>query len=39
MMRALPLLSLPRLATPRLTLHQLGELADALVESTIGATS
>ncbi len=34
-----PLVSLPRLATPRLTLHQLGELADALVGPMIGASS
>jgi len=34
-----PLITLPRLATPRLTLHQLGELADALVGPMIGATS
>jgi len=34
-----PLVSLPRLATPRLTLHNLGELADALVGPMIGATS
>lgn len=34
-----PLIALPRLATPRLTLHQLGELADALVGPMIGATS
>jgi len=34
-----PLLTLPRLATPRLTLHQLGELADALVAPMIGGTS
>ncbi len=33
-----PLLTLPRLATPRLTLHHLGELADALVADA-GATS
>jgi len=33
-----PLVSLPRLATPRLTLHNLGELADALVGPMIGAT-
>ena len=30
-----PLLLLPRLATPRLTLHHLGQLADALVGSPI----
>jgi hypothetical protein len=36
-----PLVCLPRLATPRLTLHQLGELADALVSpaSETGAGS
>jgi anion-transporting ArsA/GET3 family ATPase len=34
-----PLVSLPRLATPRLTLHNLGELADALVGPMIGASS
>lgn len=34
-----PLVALPRLATPRLTLHQLGELADALVDPMIGGTS
>ena len=34
-----PLVALPRLATPRLTLHQLGELADALVGPMIGGTS
>ncbi len=34
-----PLLTLPRLATPRLTLHQLGELADALVDPMLGGTS
>ncbi len=34
-----PLVALPRLATPRLTLHQLGELADALVGSMIGDAS
>jgi anion-transporting ArsA/GET3 family ATPase len=34
-----PLVTLPRLATPRLTLHQLGELADALVGPMIGGTS
>lgn len=33
------LIALPRLATPRLTLHQLGELADALVAPVIGGTS
>jgi arsenite/tail-anchored protein-transporting ATPase len=33
-----PLVTLPRLATPRLTLHHLGELADALVGPTIGGT-
>jgi arsenite/tail-anchored protein-transporting ATPase len=32
-----PLACLPRLATPRLTLHQLGDLADALVEPLIGS--
>jgi anion-transporting ArsA/GET3 family ATPase len=31
-----PLVTLPRLATPRLTLHNLGELADALVGPLIG---
>jgi anion-transporting ArsA/GET3 family ATPase len=31
-----PIVKLPRLATPRLTLHHLGELADALVGPTIG---
>jgi arsenite-transporting ATPase len=31
------LVTLPRLATPRLTLHHLGELADALVLSPTGA--
>jgi anion-transporting ArsA/GET3 family ATPase len=31
-----PLVCLPRLATPRLTLHHLGELADALVGPLIG---
>ena len=31
-----PLVMLPRLATPRLTLHHLGELADALVGPMIG---
>jgi anion-transporting ArsA/GET3 family ATPase len=34
-----PLVALPRLATPRLTLHQLGELADALVGPMIGDES
>jgi anion-transporting ArsA/GET3 family ATPase len=34
-----PLVALPRLATPRLTLHQLGELADALVGPMIGEAS
>ena len=34
-----PLVMLPRLATPRLTLHHLGELADALVGPMIGASS
>ena len=34
-----PLVALPRLATPRLTLHQLGELADALVGPLIGEAS
>jgi arsenite-transporting ATPase len=34
-----PLVALPRLATPRLTLHQLGELADALVDPVIGGSS
>jgi anion-transporting ArsA/GET3 family ATPase len=36
-----PLVCLPRLATPRLTLHQLGELADALVAPSVatGASS
>jgi anion-transporting ArsA/GET3 family ATPase len=34
-----PLVTLPRLATPRLTLHQLGELADALVGPMIGDAS
>jgi len=34
-----PLVALPRLATPRLTLHHLGELADALVEPLIEGTS
>jgi hypothetical protein len=34
-----PLVTLPRLATPRLTLHQLGELADALVDSRIGGAT
>jgi anion-transporting ArsA/GET3 family ATPase len=34
-----PLVALPRLATPRLTLHQLGELADALVGPMIGDAS
>ncbi|HUV19759.1 MAG TPA: ArsA-related P-loop ATPase [Ilumatobacteraceae bacterium] len=34
-----PLVTLPRLATPRLTLHQLGELADALVAPRIGGAS
>ena len=34
-----PLVALPRLATPRLTLHQLGELADALVDPMIGGSS
>jgi arsenite-transporting ATPase len=34
-----PLVALPRLATPRLTLHQLGELADALVDPMIGGAS
>jgi anion-transporting ArsA/GET3 family ATPase len=34
-----PLVALPRLATPRLTLHQLGELADALVGPMIGEES
>jgi len=30
-----PVVTLPRLATPRLTLHHLGELADALVGSSV----
>jgi hypothetical protein len=34
-----PLVALPRLATPRLTLHHLGELADALVGPMIGDAS
>ena len=34
-----PLVMLPRLATPRLTLHHLGELADALVGPMVGGTS
>jgi anion-transporting ArsA/GET3 family ATPase len=34
-----PLVTLPRLATPRLTLHHLGELADALVGPMIGEWS
>jgi arsenite-transporting ATPase len=34
-----PIVTLPRLATPRLTLHNLGELADALVGPMIGGTS
>jgi anion-transporting ArsA/GET3 family ATPase len=34
-----PLVMLPRLATPRLTLHHLGELADALVGPMIGGRS
>ena len=34
-----PLVALPRLATPRLTLHHLGELADALVGPMIGGSS
>jgi anion-transporting ArsA/GET3 family ATPase len=34
-----PLVALPRQATPRLTLHQLGELADALVGPMIGDAS
>jgi anion-transporting ArsA/GET3 family ATPase len=34
-----PLVTLPRLATPRLTLHHLGELADALVGPMIGGSS
>ena len=34
-----PLVTLPRLATPRLTLHHHGELADALVGPTIGGES
>jgi anion-transporting ArsA/GET3 family ATPase len=34
-----PLVTLPRLATPRLTLHNLGELADALVGPMIVGTS
>ncbi len=34
-----PLVALPRLATPRLTLHHLGELADALVGPMIGDES
>jgi anion-transporting ArsA/GET3 family ATPase len=33
-----PMVTLPRLATPRLTLHDLGELADALVEPVIEVT-
>ena len=34
-----PIVALPRLATPRLTLHHLGELADALVGPMLGGTS
>lgn len=34
-----PLVTLPRLATPRLTLHHLGELADALVAPVVGGRS
>ncbi len=34
-----PLVTLPRLATPRLTLHNLGELADALVGPMVGGAS
>lgn len=34
-----PIVTLPRLATPRLTLHQLGELADALVGPMTGSPS
>jgi 16S rRNA U516 pseudouridylate synthase RsuA-like enzyme len=34
-----PLVTLPRLATPRLTLHQLGQLADALVQPLIEEAS
>jgi anion-transporting ArsA/GET3 family ATPase len=32
-----PLVCLPRLATPRLTLHHLGELADALLAPSVGS--
>ncbi|HSP29814.1 MAG TPA: ArsA-related P-loop ATPase [Ilumatobacteraceae bacterium] len=34
-----PLITLPRLATPRLTIHHLGELADALVGPMIGGAA